>query len=186
VRKLSQRASKEFMYPQRRINPPARRIWHNIPAFSQREHRRFYPQGEAMAHGRLHQHRRLRPEGPELAFTTGCVAPGAKRVIRDARLTVESVDSSRRLERPDLTTIDRRIQFLAHRELQHAAAHRASSGSAVVLDVATGEVLAMPTAHHNPNAVGGNPDTDRNRAITDVEPGSTMKPLTVRPEAGSP
>ena len=84
----------------------------------------------------------------------------------------------------DLTlTIDRRIQFLAHRELRNALLRTgASSGSAVVLDVGSGEVLAMsnlPT--FNPNAVGtADRDAHRNRAVTDVlEPGSTMKPITV-------
>jgi cell division protein FtsI (penicillin-binding protein 3) len=191
VRKLSQRASKEFMYLQRRINPDqARRILaHNIPGvFSQREYRRFYPQGEAMAHvlGFTNIDDRGQ-EGLELAFDDWLRGkPGAKRVIRDGQgRTVESVDLVKAAEPgQDLTlTIDRRIQFLAHRELRSTLLRTgASSGSAVVLDVATGEVLAManlPT--YNPNAVGmGNPDTHRNRAITDViEPGSTMKPLTV-------
>ncbi|MGH8076748.1 MAG: peptidoglycan D,D-transpeptidase FtsI family protein [Lysobacter sp.] len=189
--KLNQRASKEFMYLKRRINPEqARRILaHNIPGvFSQREFRRFYPQGEAMAHvlGFTNIDDRGQ-EGLELAFDEWLRGkPGAKRVIRDGQgRTVESVDLIKAAEPgQDLTlTIDRRIQFLAHRELRSTLLRTgASSGSAVVLDVATGEVLAMvnlPT--YNPNAVDvGNPDTHRNRAVTDViEPGSTMKPLTV-------
>ncbi|MFD0739120.1 peptidoglycan D,D-transpeptidase FtsI family protein [Lysobacter koreensis] len=191
TRKLSQRAGKEFLYLQRRINPDqARRILaHKIPGvFSQREFRRFYPQGEAMAHilGFTNIDDRGQ-EGLELAFDDWLRGkPGAKRVIRDgAGRIVENVDLVKSAEPGhDLTlTIDRRIQFLAHRELRNTLLRTgASSGSAVVLDVATGEVLAManlPT--YNPNAVGmGNPDTHRNRAITDViEPGSTMKPLTV-------
>jgi cell division protein FtsI (penicillin-binding protein 3) len=189
--KLDQRASKEFMYLKRRINPEhARRILaHNIPGvFSQREFRRFYPQGEAMAHilGFTNIDDRGQ-EGLELAFDEWLRGkPGAKRVIRDGQgRTVESVDLVKAAEPgQDLTlTIDRRIQFLAHRELRSTLLRTgASSGSAVVIDVATGEVLAManlPT--YNPNAVDvGNSDTHRNRAVTDViEPGSTMKPLTV-------
>ncbi len=191
TRKLSQRASKEFIYLKRRINPEhARKILaHNIPGVSsQREYRRFYPQGEAMAHilGFTNIDDRGQ-EGLELAFDhTLRGKPGAKRVIRDGQgRTVESVDLVKAAEPgQDLTlTIDRRIQFLAYRELRAALLRTgASSGSAVVLDVPTGEVLAMvnlPT--YNPNANGmGNPDTHRNRAVTDViEPGSTMKPLTV-------
>jgi cell division protein FtsI (penicillin-binding protein 3) len=80
-------------------------------------------------------------------------------------------------------TIDRRIQYLAYRELKRALAETgAVSGSAVVLDVATGEVLAMANLpSFNPNAVSaGNRDAHRNRAVTDlIEPGSTVKPLTV-------
>ena len=189
--KLNQRAGKEFVYLKRRINPDQARtiLARNIPGvFSQREYRRFYPQGEAMAHilGFTNIDDRGQ-EGIELAFDDWLSGkPGAKRVIRDGQgRTVESVDLIKAAEPgQQLTlTIDRRIQFLAHRELRNALMRTgASSGSAVVLDVATGEVLAManlPT--YNPNAVGlGNPDTHRNRAVTDViEPGSTMKPLTV-------
>lgn len=191
TRKLSQRADKEFLYLKRRINPDqARKILaHNIPGvFSQREFRRFYPQGEAMAHilGFTNIDD-LGQEGLELAFDDWLRGKaGAKRVIRDRQgRIVESIDLVRAAEPGrDLTlTIDRRIQYLAFRELRaQLLSTGASSGSAVVLDVATGEVLAMANLPaYNPNAVGlGNPDTHRNRAVTDViEPGSTMKPLTV-------
>src|SRR5690606_39821943 len=84
----------------------------------------------------------------------------------------------------DLTpSIDRRIQYLTYRELKRAVVETgASSASAVVLDVATGEVLAMANVpSYNPNAVdGSHRDARRNRAVTDViEPGSTMKPVTI-------
>ncbi len=191
TRKLSQKADKEFLYLKRRINPDEahRIVALGIPGvFSQREYRRFYPQGEAMAHvlGFTNIDDRGQ-EGLELAFDDWLRgAPGVKKVIRDRQgRIVESID----LVRPavpgkDLTlSVDRRIQYLAYRELRAALdKHKASSGSAVIMDVNTGEVLAMvnlPT--YNPNAVGmGNPETHRNRAVTDVvEPGSTMKPLTV-------
>ncbi|HEY0503380.1 MAG TPA: penicillin-binding protein 2 [Lysobacter sp.] len=191
TRKLGQRADKEFVYLKRRINPDeARRVLaHKVPGvFSQREFRRFYPQGEAMAHilGFTNIDDRG-VEGLELAFDEWLRGnAGAKRVIRDgAGRIVESVDLVKPAEPGhDLTlTIDRRIQYLATRELRVQLDRTgASSGSVVVLDIATGEVLAManlPT--YNPNAVDvRNADTHRNRAVTDViEPGSTMKPLTV-------
>lgn len=190
-RRLSQRADKEFMYLKRRINPDeAHKILSlDIPGVaSQREYRRFYPQGESMAHvlGFTNIDDRGQ-EGLELAFDDWLRGtPGAKRVIRDRRgRIVENVDLVRAAQPGhDLTlSIDRRIQYLTHRELRNAINQfGASSGSAVVLDVATGEVLAMvnlPT--FNPNAVGSSPrDAHRNRAVTDLfEPGSTMKPLTV-------
>lgn len=191
TRKLTQRANKEFLYLKRRISPEqARRILaHNIPGvFSQREFRRFYPQGEAMAHvlGFTNVDDRGQ-EGLELSFDHILSGkPGSKRVIRDGQgRIVESVD----LIEPatpgqDLTlTIDRRIQYLAYRELRNQLTKTgASSGSAVIMDIASGEVLAMVNLpSYNPNAAGmGNPDTHRNRAVTDVfEPGSTMKPITV-------
>ncbi len=189
--RLSQRAGKEFVYLKRRINPDeaARILALDIPGVSsQREYRRFYPQGEAVAHvlGFTNIDDRGQ-EGQELAFDDWLRGtPGAKRVIRDRRgQIVESVDLVRAAQpgRDLALSIDRRIQYLAHRELRNAInLTGASSGSAVVLDVATGEVLAMvnfPT--FNPNAVGTSPrDAHRNRAVTDLmEPGSTMKPLTV-------
>lgn len=189
--RLSARADKEFVYLKRRINPDeaARILALEIPGVSsQREYRRFYPQGEALAHvlGFTNVDDRGQ-EGLELAFDDWLRGtPGAKRVIRDNKgRIVENVDLVRAAQPGhDLVlSIDRRIQYLTHRELRNAIAETgASSGSAVVLDVATGEVLAManlPT--FNPNAVGSSPrDAHRNRAVTDLlEPGSTMKPLTV-------
>ncbi len=163
TRKLTQRANKEFLYLKRRISPEqARRILaHNIPGvFSQREFRRFYPQGEAMAHvlGFTNVDDRGQ-EGLELSFDHVLSGkPGAKRVIRDGQgRIVESVDLITPAQPgQDLTlTIDRRIQFLAYKELRNQLVKTgASSGSAVVLDIATGEVLAMVNLpSYNPNAV---------------------------------
>jgi len=154
---------------------------------AQREFRRFYPQGEAMAHvlGFTNIDDRGQ-EGLELAFDEWLRGKaGAKRVIRNRKgETVES-DLLRAAEPgKDLTlSIDRRIQYLAFKELRSAlVANKAAGGSMVIMDVATGEILAMvnlPT--YNPNSLNGAvPDTRRNRAVTDlVEPGSTMKPLTI-------
>lgn len=191
TRKVSQRADKEFMWLKRRISPVAARkiVALEIPGvFSQREFRRFYPQGEAMAHvlGFTDIDDRGQ-EGLELAFDEWLRGkPGSKRVIRDNRgRIVENVDLIRPAQPgKDLTlTIDRRIQYLTYRELKNALlVSGASSGSAVVLDIATGEVLAMANLpSYNSNAVdAGKRDTHRNRAVTDlIEPGSTMKPLTV-------
>ena len=189
--RLSQRADKEFVYLKRRINPDQAKaiLALNVPGVSsQREFRRFYPQGEAMAHvlGFTNIDDRGQ-EGLELAFDEWLRGKaGAKKVIRDNRgRIVENVDLIRSAQPgKDLTlSIDRRIQYLAHRELRNALLeHQASSGSIVIMDVATGEVLAMvnlPT--YNPNAIDRvKPDARRNRALTDmIEPGSTMKPLTV-------
>ncbi|KTF34876.1 peptidoglycan D,D-transpeptidase FtsI family protein [Xanthomonas translucens] len=189
--KLSQKSDKEFMYLKRRINPDKAHavVALGIPGvFSQREFRRFYPQGEAMAHvlGFTNIDDRGQ-EGLELAYDEWLRGkPGSKRVIRDRKgAIVESIDLVKPAEPgKDLTlSIDRRIQFLAYKELRNALAqNNAAGGSIVVMDVATGEIMAMvnlPT--YNPNSVTGvNSDARRNRAVTDlVEPGSTMKPLTI-------
>ncbi len=191
MRRISQRATREFMYLKRRINPDQAQaiLAHEVPGvYSQREFRRFYPQGEALSHvlGFTNVDDNGQ-EGLELAFDEWLKGtPGSKRVIRDSRgrivENVELIEAAQPGHDLNLT-IDRRIQYLTFRELRKALERTgASSGSAVVLDVATGEILAManlPT--YNPNALGGQgADTRRNRAVTDViEPGSTMKPLTV-------
>ncbi len=189
--RLEQRADKEFVYLKRHLNPDDARaiLALGIPGVSsQREFRRYYPSGEVMAHvlGFTNIDDRGQ-EGLELAFDEWLAGkPGAKRVIRD-RLghVVENVEL---LHEPqpgrDLTlSIDRRIQYLAYRELKSGLLeHHATSGSVVVLDVATGEILAMVNQpSYNPNAIGSaEPASRRNRALTDViEPGSTMKPFTI-------
>lgn len=193
TRYLAQRTDKEFMYiPRHRRIPPgaAKKILAlDIPGvFSQREYRRFYPQGEAMAHilGFTNIDDQGQ-EGIELAFNEWLRGkPGIEKVIRDRRgRIVENVDLVRPAEPgKDLTlSIDRRIQYLTYRELKRQLLESgASSASAVVLDVHTGEVLAMANLpSFNPNNVeAGKRDAHRNRAVTDLfEPGSTTKPLTV-------
>jgi cell division protein FtsI (penicillin-binding protein 3) len=191
TRKLGQRSDKEFVYLKRRINPDEAKaiLAHDIPGVaSQREFRRFYPQGDALAHvlGFTNIDDRGQ-EGIELAFDDWLRGtPGAKKVIRDRRgRIVENVDLVRAAQPGhDLTlSIDRRIQYLTYRELKRALLETgASSASAVVLDIATGEVLAMANLpSYNPNSVdGSHRDAHRNRAVTDVvEPGSTMKPVTI-------
>ncbi|NEX18866.1 penicillin-binding protein 2 [Thiorhodococcus mannitoliphagus] len=154
----------------------------------EKEYRRYYPGAEFFAHviGFTDIEDRGQ-EGIELAYDDALKAePGLHHVIRDGRGRVVQEVEQIRPPRPgtDLTlSLDRRLQFLAHRELAAAVKeHRAKAGTAVVLDVATGEVLAMvnqPSFNPNMDRSGGS-EQRRNRALTDVmEPGSTMKPLVV-------
>jgi cell division protein FtsI (penicillin-binding protein 3) len=189
--RLAQRADKEFVYLRRHMNPDEAQaiVALGIPGvFAQREFRRFYPVGEITAHvlGFTNIDDRGQ-EGLELAFDEWLTGkPGAKRVIRDRRgRIVENVDLIRAAEpgRDLALSLDRRIQYLAYRELKTALAeNQASSGSVVVLEVASGEILAMVNQpSYNPNArEAAEPGTHRNRAVTDVfEPGSVMKTLTL-------
>jgi cell division protein FtsI (penicillin-binding protein 3) len=189
--RLAQRADREFVYLRRHLGPDAAQaiIELGVPGVnSQREFRRFYPGGEVMAHviGYTNIDDRGQ-EGLELAFDEWLSGqPGSQRVIRD-RLgrVVENVELVRAPQpgRELALTIDRRIQYLAYRELKAAVIeHHAASGSVVVLDVETGEILAMVnTPSYNPNSrASGDPAARRNRAVTDVlEPGSVIKPFTV-------
>ncbi|MEK7231850.1 MAG: penicillin-binding protein 2 [Pseudomonadota bacterium] len=182
---------REFVYLKRTLPPEqaAKVVELNIPGvFLQREYRRYYPGREYTAH--LIGYTDVDDKGQEaleLAFDAQLAGkPGSRRVIKD-RLgrIVEDVASIRTPQQGrDLAlSIDARIQYLAYRELKNAvAANQAKAGGIVVLDVRTGEVLAMVNLpSYNPNNRGKlEPARTRNRAVTDVfEPGSTLKPFTV-------
>lgn len=190
-RLLASRADREFIYLRRHISPglASQVAALKIPGvYLQREYRRYYPGGEVTAHiigftniddsGQ---------EGIELAYEEWLDGePGAKRVVKDGNhKIIEDVESIRR-PRPgkDLVlSIDRRIQYLAYRELKAVMKeHKARSASAVVLDIKNGEVIAMVNQpSFNPNKRQQlRSSSMRNRAVTDVfEPGSTMKPFIV-------
>src|SRR6056297_2749596 len=126
-------------------------------------------------------------EGLELAYDSWLTGrTGMKRVIQD-RLgrVVEDIELVREAQagRELQLTLDRRLQYLAYRELVSTIAeHQARSGSVVVLDVNTGAILAMVNyPSFNPNArERDSTEGIRNRALTDVlEPGSVVKPFVV-------
>ena len=189
-RKLTQRSAKEFVWLRRRLNPDiADRIRDlNIPGVNlQKEYRRFYPAGEVTAHViGFTNIDDVGQEGLELAYDSWLAgSPGSKRVIKDRKgQTVEEIELVKEsVPGRDLRlTIDKRLQYLAYRELKSTVLkHGARSGSVVVLDVDSGEVLAMVNQpSYNPNDPGHDTDGMRNRAVTDVvEPGSVMKPIAV-------
>jgi len=181
---------REFVYLRRQLPPDeaARVVQLNIPGvFLQREYRRFYPAGEVTSHlvGMTDIDEKGQ-EGIELAFHDALVGkPGSRRVIKD-RLgrIIEDVESIRAPQQGrDLAlSIDRKIQYLAYRELKAALEeHRAKAGGIVVLDARTGEILALVNLPaYNPNNRGRiETNRARNRALTDLfEPGSTLKPFT--------
>ena len=182
---------REFMYIKRHVQPGiAQQVMDlGIDGVAlQREYRRYYPTAEVSAHvlGFTNIDDQGQ-EGIELAYDDWLSGkPGAKRILRD-RLG-RAVDDIERINpaQPgqDLyLSIDRRLQYLTYRALKAAVKeHQAKSASAVLLDVDTGEVLAMANQpSFNPNNRRAlRPAHTRNRAITDLfEPGSTMKPLTM-------
>jgi cell division protein FtsI (penicillin-binding protein 3) len=154
----------------------------------QNEYRRFYPGGEVTAHiVGFTGDRDAGQEGIELA-QQGWLAgvPGSRRVIINRRN--EAVEDVAAIRAPqagrDLAlSIDTRLQYLAFRELKSAIeVNKAKAGGIVILDVKSGEILALanwPT--YNPNRRDKVArDKMRNRALTDVfEPGSTLKPFTI-------
>ncbi|MGD8570114.1 MAG: penicillin-binding transpeptidase domain-containing protein [Gammaproteobacteria bacterium] len=188
---LASHADKEFMYLKRQVIPDvAQRVKQlNIPGvFLTQENRRYYPAGEVTAHViGFTNIDDVGQEGVELALDDRLRGtPGSMRVIKN-RLgqVVEEVEQVRPPQhgKDVVLTIDRRIQYLAYRELKSAVQkNRATSGSIVILDARNGEILAMVNQpSYNPNNKDElQLDHLRNRAITDVfEPGSTMKPFTI-------
>jgi cell division protein FtsI (penicillin-binding protein 3) len=189
-RKLTQRAGKEFVWLRRRLHPDVAsqiKALHIPGVFLQKEYRRFYPAGEVAAHVvGFTNIDDIGQEGLELAYNDWLVGEaGRKRVIKD-RLgrTVEEIELVKE-SRPgnDLNlTIDRRLQYLAYSELKRTVLkHGARSGSVVLMDLASSEILAMVNQpSYNPNMPSSENDGLRNRAVTDVfEPGSVMKPFAI-------
>jgi cell division protein FtsI (penicillin-binding protein 3) len=188
---LTRRSDREFVYLRRHMAPDdaARVEQLEVPGVHlQREYRRYYPAGEVAVHVLgFTDIDDLGQEGLELAFNEHLRGePGSKRVLRD-RLgrtiaEVESIQAARRGEALT-TSIDLRLQYLAYRELKAAVQqHGARSGSMVVMDVHTGEVLAMvnqPSLNPNDRRQFRG-ELYRNRAVTDIfEPGSAFKPFVI-------
>jgi cell division protein FtsI (penicillin-binding protein 3) len=152
------------------------------------EYKRKYPEGEAVAHvvGFTNVEDRGQ-EGIELAFQNQLAGrDGTRSVIRDrfGRIVEDIGESVPPADGRDVElSIDSKVQFFAYQRVRDAVAeHKAKSGSVVVLDVRTGEVLAM--ANYPSYQPGERRDLDgskvRNRALTDTfEPGSTMKPFVI-------
>ena len=185
-------ASEDFAFIAKQIAPEIAEhaMGLRIPGLhDQNEYRRFYPGGDVTAQivGFTGDHD-VGQEGIELAQQAWLAGvPGSRRVIINRRNEV--VDEDVNTTRPpqaghDLAlAIDARLQYLAFRELKAAIdLNKARAGGLVILDVKTGEILALanwPT--YNPNSRDKVvPEKMRNRALTDTfEPGSTMKPFTI-------
>lgn len=191
MRRITRSMDKEFLYLKRHLSPDrAQRVMAlELPGVNVlREYRRYYPAGEVAGH--LVGFTSVDDEGQEgleLAFNHWLGGEsGSKRVLKD-RLgrSVENVESisSPRHGKDLRSSIDLRIQYLAYRSLKSAIRqHQAESGSIVILDVGTGEVLAMVNQpSYNPNdRAQYSAERYRNRAITDIfEPGSSIKPLII-------
>lgn len=190
-RRLLEKQDKKFVYLRRQV-PPGRAAEIEalrIPGIGLlTEYRRYYPAGAVAAqliggtdiddNGQ---------EGLELAFDAQLRAqPGARRIRQDRHgriigdlAQVQAPKHGRNLR----LAVDLWLQYHAYQELQAAVLrHRARNGTVVVLDLVTGEVLAMAQApSFNPNGrQAAESGLRRNRAVTDLyEPGSVVKPFTI-------
>ncbi|RRV06043.1 penicillin-binding protein 2 [Pseudomonas sp. v388] len=189
--RLDAQAGKEFIYLVRGLTPEHGQsvLDLKVPGvYGIEEFRRFYPAGDVTAHmvgfTDLDDHGR---EGVELAYDDWLAGvPGKRQVIKDRRgrlIKDVQVTKNAKAGKTLALSIDLRLQYLATRELRNAIVeNEAKAGSLVIMDVKTGEVLAMvnsPTYNPN-NRRTMVPAAMRNRAIIDVfEPGSTMKPISM-------
>jgi len=189
--RLRANAEREFIYLRRGMTPQDGEavIALRVPGvYSIEEYRRFYPAGDVAAHlvGFTNVDE-AGQEGLELTYNDWLRGvPGRREVLQDRRgrliKDVQVISNAR--PGNDLTmSIDLRLQYIAHRELREALQQfNAKAGSAVLIDVRTGEILAMANQpSYNPNNRANlRPDSMRNRALIDVfEPGSPIKTFTV-------
>ena len=189
---IANHASSKFLYVKRRLAPAdAKRVLDlNLNHVgTQQEYQRFYPQGEVTSHvigfSNIDD---VGQEGLELTYNDWLSGtPGKRQIIQDRRghiieerQTIQPAEPGQNLS----LSIDFQLQNLAYRSLKaEFITRRAKAASAVVLDVDTGEVLAMVNQpSYNPHNKADMTDFSvlRNRAVTDVfEPGSTVKPFTI-------
>jgi cell division protein FtsI (penicillin-binding protein 3) len=189
---IQKNAGREFLYVKRRL-PPAEAdqiLARDLAGvYAQQEYQRFYPQGEVAAHlVGFSNVDDVGQEGLELTYDDWLRGvPGRRQVLQDRRghiieelNAIQTAQPGKRLE----LSIDFRLQSLAYRELKAGfVMRRAKAATVVVLDVHSGEVLAMANQpSYNPHNKSNMTDFSvlRNRAITDTfEPGSTIKAFTI-------
>ncbi|GHG72314.1 peptidoglycan glycosyltransferase FtsI [Alishewanella longhuensis] len=190
LNRIGDNPQRRFVYLQRQVNPAVveyvRKL--KVPGIHFRqESRRYYPAGEVAAQliGFTNVDD-VGVEGIEKRFDDLLTGTAGRKVFRkDAKgREIEVIEREQSQPPADIQlSIDQRIQAVAYRELKKAVlSNGAASGSAVVIDVYTGEILALVNSpSFNPNNRRNTPVyLFRNRAITDsFEPGSTMKPLAV-------
>lgn len=187
--KLKNNANKGFLYLKRHMAPEAADavLAENFPGvYGKTEFRRFYPEGEVTSHllGFTNLDDKGQ-EGLELELDEQLRGvSGSRRVLLDRKGQIMkdvALLSPAQPGKDVYLSFDTRIQYLAYRELAEAVEKSgAKAGSAVAIDIETGEVLAManqPSFNPN-NRKNLRPDELRNRAVTDMfEPGSTIKPF---------
>ncbi|MDX1901449.1 MAG: penicillin-binding protein 2 [Gammaproteobacteria bacterium] len=190
-KQLQGKNQRHFVWLKRRLPPDfAASIekLHVPGLYFTQEYQRFYPEGEIAAHvtGFTGVDDRGQ-EGVELLYNDWLAgSKGKQKVVRDRLGHVVSEEQTVQKQNPGrdvVLSLNRRIQYLAYQALLNGIQeNQATSGSAVVLDTKTGEILAMVNQpSYNPNhIVPKEKNNFRNRAVTDLfEPGSTMKTFSI-------
>ncbi|WP_225639294.1 peptidoglycan glycosyltransferase FtsI [Candidatus Profftia sp. (ex Adelges kitamiensis)] len=179
-----------FVYLSRQVNPVIAGYINKLKlpgVYQTQESRRYYPAGQVTAHiiG-ITNIDSEGIEGVEKSFNQWLTGHPGTRIVRKDLLghVIEDISSKNNHTSHNLfLSIDKRLQALVYYKLNNAVTfNKAESGTAVLIDVNSGEVLAMANSpSYNPNNIANTPkNTMRNRAITDIfEPGSTVKPMVV-------
>ena len=190
VKRVEKDPKSRFVYLSRQISPTLAQYVKDLKITGivlKSEARRFYPRVEETAH--LIGYTNIDGsgiEGIEKSFDSMLVGKSGSLTYRKDKFgnIVENISDVKKYDAQDVTlSIDEKLQSMVYREIKKAVAeNKAESGTAVLVDVRTGEVLAMANApSYNPNnRTGVKSELTRNRAITDTfEPGSTVKPFVV-------
>lgn len=190
IKRVEKDPSSRFVYLSRQVSPTVADYVKQLKikgVVLKTEARRFYPRVEETAH--LIGYTNIDGEGIEgieKSFNSLLVGKSGSRTYRKDKFghVVEDIADVKKYDAHDVTlSIDEKLQSMVYREIKKAVAeNKAESGTAVLVDIRTGEVLAMVNApSYNPNnRAGVKADLMRNRAITDTfEPGSTVKPFVV-------
>ncbi len=192
IHKLNQHMDKEFLYLKRHVTPYDMEIITNlnIPGINFiSEYKRYYPTGEVSAH--VLGTTNLDDQGTsgiEFLYNNQLQGVSGKKIVINDRLgrEVEYIKNVKEMSpgKNIISSIDHRLQYLSHKELKEGIfKHGAKSGSVVILDVQTGEVLAMvnqPTFNPNEKIIDVNSEKYRNIAVTDYfEPASSIKAFSV-------
>ncbi|VFP79838.1 Peptidoglycan D,D-transpeptidase FtsI [Candidatus Erwinia haradaeae] len=190
IDRVNSNPTSRFIYLARQVNPEISHYIQQLKLpgiFLREELRRYYPAGSVTSHlVGITNIDGQGIEGVEKSFNQWLTGQPGSRIVRQDRFgqVIEDISSIDAQEARDLTlSIDEEIQNQVYHELHKAVSiNKAQSGTAVLLDVHTGEVLAMANSpSYNPNNLhGSTQEMIRNRAITDMfEPGSTVKPMII-------
>ncbi|TCJ97881.1 peptidoglycan synthetase FtsI [Volucribacter psittacicida] len=190
IQRVKRNPNSRFIYLTRQVSPTVAQYVRELKIKGiqiETEPRRFYPRVEEVAH--LIGYTNIDGEGIEgieKSFNSLLIGQEGSRTYRKDRYgnIVENIENVKKFDANDVVlSIDEKLQSMVYREIKKAVAeNKAESGTAVLVDIRTGEILAMANApSYNPNnREGSKAEFRRNRAITDTfEPGSTVKPFVV-------
>ncbi|QCI19793.1 MAG: peptidoglycan glycosyltransferase FtsI [Buchnera aphidicola (Brevicoryne brassicae)] len=188
---INKHKKSKFIYLARQITPEIGNYIKKLQlsgVFLQKESKRYYTSGKIVSQliGITNIDGRG-IEGIEKSFNKLLIGkPGKRKIRKDKKgQVIEKISLIDRSISNNLTlSIDKKLQNIVYHKLHEAVKNnKADSGTAVLINIKTGEILAMANSpSYNPNNIINSTlkKNIRNRAITDIfEPGSTIKPIVI-------